>query len=99
MCDQLPIELCEQLTPEELMSLEFLRCERDNVAARSTVATFLKDTMNGNIPAAKPGDRLKAAQELMRLGYGLHPDDNPRKPKITSKDLIRLGYGCTHSAD
>ena len=81
------------------MSLEILQCQRRNVDAHSTVATFLNDTMKGNIPAAKPADRMKAAQELMRLGYGSHPDDDPRKPKITSKDLIRLGYGCTHAAN
>ena len=80
------------------MSLEILQCQRNNVDAHSTVATFLVDTMKGNIPAAKFDDRMKAAQELMRLGYGSHPDDDPSIPKITSQDLIRLGYGCTHAA-
>ena len=99
MCDQIPVELCKQLTLEQLMSLELLQCERNQVEERSTVATFLNDTMNGDNPIAKPGDRMKAAKELMRLGFGSPPGSDPLKPKFTSKDLLRLGYGCNHAAD
>ena len=99
MCDQIPVELCKQLTLEQLMSLELLQCQRRNFEERSTVLTFLNDTMKGNNPIAKPGDRMKAAKELMRLGLGSPPGSDPRKPKFTSKDLLRLGYGCDHAAD
>ena len=98
MCDQIPIEICNRLTPEELMSLEVLRCMRRNVETDSTVVRFLVDTMNGDRPAATSEDILKAALELSRIIRGADDYSTPEIPKITSQDLIRLGYGCSHAA-
>ena len=99
MCDQIPVEVCNRLTPEELMSLELLQCQRRNVEENSTVLTFLVDTMKGENPAATINDRIIVALELSRLIRCADDYSTPDIPKFSSKDLLRLGYGCAHAAD
>ena len=97
MCDQIPVQVCNQLTPAELMSLEILQCERRNVDAHSSVLAFLMDTFYGSHPSATDDDRIIIGMELLRISWGI-PNLIPSIPKITSQDLIRLGYGCSHAA-
>ena len=98
MCDQIPIQVCRQLTPEELMSLELLQCERRNVEPNSTLLTFLLDTVKGNHPFATKDERIVIGMELLRIGWEIEEDYHPDAPKLTSKDIIWLGYGCSHAA-
>ena len=98
MCDQIPVKVCRQLSPGELMALELLQCERRNVDPRSTLLDFLIDAFNGNHPFATDDERITIGMELLRI---VREDDDlcyPQVPKLTSKDLIRLGYGCAHNA-
>ena len=97
MCDQLTVQVCEHLTLDELIALESLQLKR-GIIKRSTIAAFLKDTMDGNNPRAKAADKIKALCALMRCGYGEFPMPIGTR-KLTSKDLLRLGYGCSHPAD
>ena len=97
MCDQLTVQVCEQLTLDELMALENLQLKR-GIINRPTIAAFLKDTMDGNNPSAKAADKIKALCALMRYGHGEFSMPIGTR-KLTSKDLLRLGYGCSHRAD
>ena len=98
MCDQIPIGICRQLSPEELMSLELFQCKRNNADPHSTLLAFLLDTVNGNHPFATDDDRITIAMELLRIGWEIEQDYHPDAPKLTSKDIIWLGYGCSHAA-
>ena len=97
MCDQITVQVCEQLTLDELIALESLQLKR-GIIKRSTLAAFLKDTMDGNNPRAKTNDKIKALCALMRYGHGAFPMPLGTR-KLTLKDLLRLGYGCSHRAD
>lgn len=98
MCDQIPVELCKQLTLDELIALETLRIER-GAAKRSTIAAFLADILENKRDSVKPNDYIKVLSERLRRGYGESPHNlPPGVHRLASKDLIRLGYGCDHAA-
>ena len=98
MCDQIPVELCKRLTLDELTALETLLIERGD-AKRSTISEFLMDILENKRHCTKANDYIKIIIEAMRRDYG-EPLYNlpPGVRKLTSKDLIRLGYGCDHVA-
>ena len=98
MCDQLPVELCKRLTLDELISLETLLIERGD-AKRFTISAFLADILRNKRHSVKPNDYIKVLSERLRRGYGESPHNLPLGVRrLTSKDLIRLGYGCDHAA-
>ena len=98
MCDQIPVDVCKQLSPDELMSMELLQCQRREVDAHSTLLEFLLDTFHGNHPFATIDDRLTIGMALLRIVWEIDDDFAADIPKLTSKDVIRLGYGCAHVA-
>ena len=98
MCDQMPIQACGSLAPEELMSLELLQCNLRKVDAHSTVLDFLLDTFHGNHPYATDDDRIVIGMNLLRMAWEVDESYCPEIRKLTSEDLLRLGYGCAHHA-
>ena len=101
MCDQIPVKVCEQLTLDELIALETLHIERSNVKKPFTIAVFLKGILDDKTRrGVTPNDRVQVLCEMMRRTIGTSPHGlPPGVRRLTSKDLLRLGYGCRHDAD